>query len=120
MAKDFSKGDAVEWSWGNGTATGTVEERFTSKVTRTIEGNEVTRNASEDEPAYMVSQEDGGRALKSGSELTASSGSSGSSPGSSPSGDDRTRDELYEEAKAQDVEGRSKMDKAELREAVDG
>ena len=111
MTKNFSKGDHVEWSWGNGTATGKVEEKFTSKVTRTIDDNEVTRNASDDEPAYMVSQEDGGRALKSGSELSkASGGSSGS--------DGKTKDELYEEAKEQDIEGRSKMDKAELKDAV--
>ena len=111
MARTFSKGDKVEWSWGNGTATGTVAEVFTSEVTRTIKGNEVTRKASEDEPAYMVEQEDGDRALKSGSELSKSSGGS--------SGDGRTKKELYEEAKEQDVEGRSKMDKAELKDAVD-
>ena len=113
MSNDFSKGDHVEWNWGNGTATGKVEEKFTSKVTRTIDGNEVTRNASDDEPAYMVSQEDGGRALKSGSELSKASSSSGSSD------DDMTKDELYEKAKAQDVDGRSKMDKSELKDAVD-
>ena len=108
---DFSKGDKVEWSWGNGTATGEVTEKFTSKVTRTIKGNEVTRDASEDEPAYMVEQEDGDRALKSGSELSKASG------GSSDGG--KTKKELYDEAKEQDIEGRSKMDKAELKDAVD-
>ena len=112
MGTTFSKGDRVEWNWGNGTATGKVAETFTSKVTRTIEGNEVTRNATDDEQAYMVEQEDGGRALKSGSELSKASGGS--------SGDDRTKEELYEEAKEQDVDGRSKMDKAELKDAVDG
>ena len=115
MGKDFSKGDKVEWNWGNGTATGKVTEKFTSKVSRTIEGNEVTRNASDDEPAYMVEQEDGGRALKSGSELSKASGSS-----SGGGSDDKTKKELYEEAKKQDIEGRSKMDKGELKEAVDG
>ena len=113
MSKDFSKGDHVEWSWGNGTAEGKVTEKFTSEVTRTIDGNEVTRNASDDEPAYMVEQEDGGRALKSGSELSKASGSSGSSD------DGKTKDDLYEEAKEQDIDGRSKMDKDELKEAVE-
>ena len=47
-----------------------MTERFTSEVTRTIDGNEVTRDASEDEPAYMIEQEDGDRVLKSASELT--------------------------------------------------
>ena len=115
MSKDFSKGDEVEWSWGNGTATGTVTERFTSEVTRTIKGNEVTRHASEDEPAYMVEQEDGGWALKSGSELS-KVGSSGSSGGS----DGKTKDELYEQAKEEGIEGRSKMSKGELKDAVEG
>ena len=114
MAEDFSKGDTVEWSWGNGTATGEVQEKFTSKVTRTIEGNEVTRNASDDEPAYLLKQDDGGRVLKSGSELSKAGGSSGGS-----SGDGKTKDELYEEAKEQDVEGRSNMNKAELKDAVE-
>ena len=65
----YDEGAKVRWSWGEGTATGQVSEVFTSKVTRTIEGNEVTRNATEDEPAYLVEQEDGGRALKSHTEL---------------------------------------------------
>ena len=113
MSKDFSKGDDVEWSWGNGTATGRVTDKFTSKVTRTIDGNEVTRDASDDEPAYMVEQEGGGRALKSGSELSKSSG------GGSGGSDGKTKDELYEEAKEQDVDGRSKMSKSELEDAVE-
>lgn len=69
MAKDTNIGDTVEWSWGNGTGTGTVTERFTERVTRTIDGTEVTRDASDDNPAYLVEQDDGDRVLKSGSEL---------------------------------------------------
>lgn len=69
MSKNFTHGTKVEWDWGNGTAEGKIDEKFTEKVTRTIKGSEVTRDASDDEPAYMVKQEDGGRALKSGSEL---------------------------------------------------
>ena len=109
---DFSKGDRVEWSWGNGTATATVTERFTSDVTRTIKGSEITRHASKDEPAYLLEQEDGAQVLKSGSEL--------SKAGSGDDGDERTKAELYEEAKEEDVEGRSKMSKAELKDAVEG
>ena len=66
----FKKGDAVSWTWGSGTATGTVTESFTESVTRTIKGTEVTRNATKDEPAYLIEQEDGDRVLKSASELT--------------------------------------------------
>lgn len=70
MAYDIHVGDQVEWNWGDGTGTGEVKERFTSKVTRTIKGNEVTRDASEDEPAYLIEQEDGDEVLKSASELS--------------------------------------------------
>lgn len=63
------EGTKVEWDWGDGTATGKVAERYTEKVTKTFDGTEVTRDASSDEPAYLIEQEDGGRALKSKSEV---------------------------------------------------
>lgn len=66
----FSKGDKVSWEWGKGTAEGTVAEKFTDRVTRKIKGKEITRNASKEEPAYLVEQEDGDSALKSESELS--------------------------------------------------
>lgn len=70
------KGTQVKWSWGNGTARGKVSESFTDRVTRKIEGKEITRDADEENPAYLVEQDDGSRALKSHSELRkASSGS---------------------------------------------
>jgi len=62
-------GDKVKWNWGNGTGTGEVTERFTSKVTRTIKGTEVTWDGNPDDPAFMIEQEDGDRVLKSNSEL---------------------------------------------------
>lgn len=65
----YAKGDEVKWSWGQGEATGTVQEVFTRRVSRTIKGNEVTRNADEDNPAYLIEQDDGDRVLKSESEL---------------------------------------------------
>lgn len=66
----FRKGDPVTWNWGSGTAKGTVSEVFTEKVTRRIKGKSITRNASADEPAYLIRQEDGDRVLKSASELS--------------------------------------------------
>lgn len=66
----YQRGSYVQWSWGNGTATGKVDDSFQSKVTRTIDGNEVTRDADEDNPAYLIRQEDGQRVLKSHSELS--------------------------------------------------
>lgn len=69
MAKDFDEGDTVQWNWGNGTGTGTVTRKYTQKITRTIKGSEITRNASDDDPAYLIEQEDGDEVLKSGTEL---------------------------------------------------
>lgn len=69
MAHDIDIGDEVEWDWGSGTGTGTVIERFTDKVTRTIEGSEITRDASEEDPAYLLEQDDGSQVLKSTTEL---------------------------------------------------
>lgn len=44
-------GQKVSWKWGSGTAEGKVTEIFTTEVTRELQGTEVTRNASEYEPA---------------------------------------------------------------------
>lgn len=65
----ISVGDSVKWDWGSGTASGKVTERFTSKVTRTLQGTEVTRNASQDEPAFLIEQSDGDCVLKSVTEV---------------------------------------------------
>lgn len=71
MSGHFRKGAKVKWKWGAHDAHGVIAERFTKTVTRTIKGTEVTRDASQDEPAYLVEQDDGDRALKSASELSA-------------------------------------------------
>jgi hypothetical protein len=70
MAHDIDIGDQVTWKWGNGTGTGTVKQRFTCKVTRSLAGSEITRNASPEEPAYLIEQDDGDQVLKSASELS--------------------------------------------------
>jgi hypothetical protein len=69
MSKTFNKSERVKWSWGTGTGAGTVKERFTTRVTRTIKGSEITRNADKDNPAYLIEQDDGDQVLKSHSEL---------------------------------------------------
>ncbi|WP_102109090.1 DUF2945 domain-containing protein [Oceaniglobus roseus] len=66
---DYSEGTKVQWSWGNGTGTGKVVKKYTQKITKKIKGSEVTRDASDDDPAYLIEQEDGDEVLKSGSEL---------------------------------------------------
>ena len=63
------EGTEVEWDYSGNTATGKVKEVFHEKVSRTIDGSEITRDASDDEPAYLVEQEDGSQALKSSSEV---------------------------------------------------
>ena len=65
----FRKGAAVRWNWSGGSATGKVVERFERRVQRTIMGSKIVRNGSSDNPAYLVEQDDGARALKLGSEL---------------------------------------------------
>ena len=70
MSKSYSEGDKVKWEWGNGTGTGTVEKVYTQKITRKIDGSEITRDASDDEPAYFIKQDDGDEVLKSHSEVS--------------------------------------------------
>jgi len=65
----YRTGTSVEWKWGKGTGTGKIKQSFTDDVERTIEGAVIKRKASPEEPAYLIEQEDGGRVLKSHSEL---------------------------------------------------
>jgi len=65
----YSEGDKVKWKWGKGTATGKVERVYTRKTTRKIDGTEVTRKGSQDCPAYYITQQSGGAALKLHSEV---------------------------------------------------
>ena len=65
----YQTGTKVEWDWGNGTGTGKIVKKYTQKITLKLQGSEVTRKASDDEPAYKIEQDDGNEVLKSGSEL---------------------------------------------------
>ena len=65
----YSEGDRVKWKWGSGTATGTIEKVYTKKTTRKIKGKEITKNGSDDCPAYYIKQEDGDTVLKLHSEV---------------------------------------------------
>ncbi|MAT36033.1 MAG: DUF2945 domain-containing protein [Ponticaulis sp.] len=70
MAKQakYKEGDKVEWDWGNGTASGEVIKVYTQKQTLKIKGEDVTRDASDDCPAYRIDTGDS-EALKSHSEV---------------------------------------------------
>ncbi|MFD2915840.1 hypervirulence associated TUDOR domain-containing protein [Psychroserpens luteus] len=65
----IKKGTQVKWNWGNSTASGKVQDTYTKKVTKTIKGNEVTRNGEEGNKALYIQQEDGDCVLKSESEV---------------------------------------------------
>ena len=65
----YPEGTKVKWKWGQGTASGRIETVYTDDVTRKIKGTEVKRNASKDEPAYYIKQDNGDTVLKSHSEL---------------------------------------------------
>ncbi|OLR89687.1 hypervirulence associated TUDOR domain-containing protein [Actinokineospora bangkokensis] len=66
----YRKGSEVSWKWGNGEATAKVVSSHKETITRTIKGEEITRKGSDDNPAYVLEQEDGNRALKLHSELS--------------------------------------------------
>ena len=70
-SNSFQSDQYVQWDWGNGTAKGQIKERFEREVTRTLKGSEVTRDGSEDNPAYLIRQDDGDEVLKLGSEIEA-------------------------------------------------
>jgi hypothetical protein len=70
VGQKFQVNQIVKWNYGTGTATGKIKESFQEKITKTIKGSDVTRNASDDEPAYLVEQDDGDQVLKSESELS--------------------------------------------------
>lgn len=63
------EGTEVSWTWGSSTASGKVAEIHREKVTRTSKGSAITRNGSDDDPAYVIEQEDGTVVLKLRSEV---------------------------------------------------
>ena len=63
------EGTEVLWSWGNGNASGKVTEIHRSTVTRKLDGSQITRNGSDDDPAYLIEQDDGAQVLKLRSEV---------------------------------------------------
>jgi len=65
----YGEGTKIQWDWGNGTASGTIVAVYTQKRTLTIDGNEVTRDASDACPSYKIEQADGQEVFKSHSEV---------------------------------------------------
>lgn len=67
-------GSKVKWKWGSSWAEGTVTEVHHDSVTRTTQGEEVTRNGSDDDPAYVIRQDDDTVVLKLASEVQRADG----------------------------------------------
>lgn len=65
----YHKGQPVSWHWGAHEAYGKIAEVHPRKITLTIDGTQVTRNGTPDDPAYEIVQDDGQRVLKLGHEL---------------------------------------------------
>jgi hypothetical protein len=68
-SNSFQTNQYVKWEWGNGYGKGQIKERFEREVTRKLQGTEVTKDGDEDNPAYLIEQDDGDEVLKRGSEL---------------------------------------------------
>lgn len=65
----MKKGDKVHWNYGRSQAEGKIEKEFTKPVSKRLKGSEIKRNASKEEPAYLIRQENGNEILRSESEL---------------------------------------------------
>ncbi|MDB5528284.1 MAG: hypothetical protein JWR51_1387 [Devosia sp.] len=68
---NLRRGSKVSWNWGEHQAHGKIVDRFTARVTRTLQGTKVVREASKEEPAYLIEQPDGDKVIKTASELSA-------------------------------------------------
>lgn len=77
MAQQFKQGDKVEWSSGQGTATGTVQKRVTESTT--VNGQSVS--ASKDDPRYLVENDNTGNVSGHKPNALSKSGNSESSQG---------------------------------------
>lgn len=63
------EGTTVRWQWSGSSATGKVVEIHRTTVVRSLDGSEITRHGSDEDPAYLIEQEDGARVLKLRSEV---------------------------------------------------
>lgn len=63
------EGSKVNWKWGSGKASGEVVSTYKKKVTKTIDGSQITRKGEEGNKALYIEQSDGGKVLKLESEV---------------------------------------------------
>jgi hypothetical protein len=62
-------GDRVRWDGDTGAQQGAVSEIVTESVIRSLQGEEVTRHGTPDNPALIIEQEDGRAVMKLASEV---------------------------------------------------
>lgn len=65
----YDKGSRVRWKWGEGYGHGAIQSVFTQKTVRKIDGAEVIRHGSNDDPAYYIESDQGNNVLKLHSEI---------------------------------------------------
>ena len=58
------KGTRVKWRWGNSYGKGRVEETYNKKVTKNIQGAEITRYGQRENKALLITTETGDQLLK--------------------------------------------------------
>ena len=63
------KGTTVSWKWGSSSAQGKVVEVHHEEITRTSKGSEIKRKGTDDNPAYVIEQQDGTIVVKLNSEV---------------------------------------------------
>lgn len=65
----MKKGDSISWKWGQGKAEGKIIEIKKEKTSIKTKGEEIHRNATKDDQAIIIEQDNGTRVLKLTSEL---------------------------------------------------
>ena len=78
--RQIREGSPVTWPWGSGKGQGDVKEIHRGDITRTINGTDVTRHGSDDNPAYLIKTDDS-KVLKLRSEPDQGSRPAHGSPG---------------------------------------
>lgn len=67
--KAFKVGTQVQWRWMGRHISGKVKEVFLEPITQVIKSKKIKRNASIENPAYLVESKAGNLALKLQTEL---------------------------------------------------
>lgn len=69
MGHAFRIGARVSWDWGQGRGYGHIKAAYTHRVIKEIDGVDVIRHGSQEDPAYLIEDDHGHEVLKLQSEL---------------------------------------------------